>query len=826
MANVTAAEPTEQARTAEPRICEIGGSGILFPIAGDAEQQAEKRTKVLFYFFGLIYCFIGVSIVADMFMAAIERITSEKRRVRLPGTSRHVTLQVWNETVANLTLMALGSSAPEIMLSLNDISKRNFYAGDLGPSTIVGSAAFNLFCIIAVCINAIPNGETRQIREIGVYVITAFFSVFAYLWLLFIVQFNSKDVITVTEGVTTFMFFPVLVSVSYLADVGILSRSHTLKANTMKCLQRDEKSCCGKVLKVCCRCFRSKLFVEDEMSEEDGLAMVRQVSREPTASSNLKEMRLKVSGKAQDGDKKERPDLRSSGTRKDLQGDESEDLMGVSRSMLNATNTYGGKGGKARQQLPEGHRDPLVDDDGHPLENEVGIITFPMDTLEVRGAEAQRKFAIPVYRKNGAEGVVTCKYRMEPLTATPGYDYVEEEGEVKFRYGHVIAEIKVKILPKEVGERDDQFQIVLDEATNGAIFNPYGDGGDNDKNVLTVTIKNENTGPRTFRSRLYAFFDSLVNVDEMKLGTEEWKEQIVGAFYCNGSSEEQEQASAFDWIMHVVFFPWSMLYAITTPPPVYLGGWVCFIVSLLHIAVLTIIVGDLAEMFGCSANIKDNITAITVVALGTSVPDLFASKTAAMQDEYADASVVNVTGSNSVNVFLGIGLPWMMGAIYWRINGADDEWVGRYPDKFREYPEGAFVVEGGSDLAFSVIVFTLSALVCLTVIGIRRLVFNGELGGDPDMKACSSFLLFLLWLFYIGLSIWKSETPGSDDFAKQAAAIGMVIPMIIFLMMLFGLLLQVLKISRRYIGEDSFWGIFIAVGVLCVRMMVFVWFQL
>lgn len=30
----------------------------------------------------------------------------------------------------------------------------------------------------------------------------------------------------------------------------------------------------------------------------------------------------------------------------------------------------------------------------------------------------------------------------------------------------------------------------------------------------------------------------------------------------------------------------------------------------------------------------------------------------------ADNSVGNVTGSNSVNVFLGLGLPWTMAAIY------------------------------------------------------------------------------------------------------------------------------------------------------------------
>lgn len=44
--------------------------------------------------------------------------------------------------------------------------------------------------------------------------------------------------------------------------------------------------------------------------------------------------------------------------------------------------------------------------------------------------------------------------------------------------------------------------------------------------------------------------------------------------------------------------------------------------------------------------------------------DTFASKVAAVQDKYADASVGNVTGSNAVNVFLGIGIAWSIGAIY------------------------------------------------------------------------------------------------------------------------------------------------------------------
>ena len=52
------------------------------------------------------------------------------------------------------------------------------------------------------------------------------------------------------------------------------------------------------------------------------------------------------------------------------------------------------------------------------------------------------------------------------------------------------------------------------------------------------------------------------------------------------------------------------------------------------------------------------------MALGTSLPDTFASKIAAVSEKSADNAIGNVTGSNSVNVFLGLGIPWMIAAIY------------------------------------------------------------------------------------------------------------------------------------------------------------------
>ena len=89
--------------------------------------------------------------------------------------------------------------------------------------------------------------------------------------------------------------------------------------------------------------------------------------------------------------------------------------------------------------------------------------------------------------------------------------------------------------------------------------------------------------------------------------------------------------------------------------------------ALCMIGVVTYVVGEFANLFGCVLGIPPAVTAITFVALGTSLPDTFASMVAARQEKYADSAVGNVTGSNSVNVFLGLGLPWVI-AVIWEAN--------------------------------------------------------------------------------------------------------------------------------------------------------------
>lgn len=105
-----------------------------------------------------------------------------------------------------------------------------------------------------------------------------------------------------------------------------------------------------------------------------------------------------------------------------------------------------------------------------------------------------------------------------------------------------------------------------------------------------------------------------------------------------------------------------------------------------------------------------------------------------MQDKYADGSVGNVTGSNAVNVFLGIGLAWFFAAAYHTYNGT----------RFKVVP---------GSLAFSVTMFCSFAAVAIAIMMLRRSKrVGGELGGPNKWRYITSVILFGLWLLYLTLS--------------------------------------------------------------------------
>jgi|APSaa5957512535_1039671.scaffolds.fasta_scaffold35246_3 solute carrier family 8 (sodium/calcium exchanger) len=125
--------------------------------------------------------------------------------------------------------MALGSSAPEILLAVIETAGNlGGCPGELGASTIVGSAAFNLLVITAACIYAVnesndvdPDRDAsvplgcKKIYDMGVFTVTAGSSVFAYIWLYLVLRDQMVDSL---EAWLTFVFFFILVGLAFGFD--------------------------------------------------------------------------------------------------------------------------------------------------------------------------------------------------------------------------------------------------------------------------------------------------------------------------------------------------------------------------------------------------------------------------------------------------------------------------------------------------------------------------------------------------------------------------------------------------------------------------------
>mmetsp|Transcript_29928 Transcript_29928/g.78894 ORF Transcript_29928/g.78894 Transcript_29928/m.78894 type:complete len:821 (+) Transcript_29928:87-2549(+) len=808
-----------------PDICQVDGGGLLLPLLGNAEQEWPNGVRAALYLIGLLWCFLGVALIADVFMGAIEKVTSKRVLIDDKVLGKKRTKTVWNPTVANLTLMALGSSAPEILLNVIGAFPY-FTSGELGPSTIVGSAAFNLLCITAVCVVAIPGGQTRKIKDVGVFSITAFFSVFAYIWLLVILMLWTPDVVSTAEGVLTFLFFWVLVVLAFLADTGKLPGTAkppagctVHPANTpaeiadmeLKIRAKYGENCNLTSNQVCALMqyefggpeSRAKHRIHATRTFSGGKRILgrntpweegEKIAKELGTSSETVSNKMTDIGKPKVGFKALNYAVKESiGTVKigvKISEKPKEEIK-VKYSSKDGTAKAGADYTAVSGILEFGPNKPLEQDievsiiatAGHePTEefyvelleegkvgdflfgrsNRVTIVVVDDDTpgelsffqeqLEVPSSLSPQTIEAIVMRNRGTSGAISCQYSCEADSAMAGADFEAVEGELQFTDGQKSAMFSVTINAK-ARERNETFRIYLKEP-KGTTFASTTDGG-SESCIMTIILlagKTDGTGMGEWTKHVQ------INWDQFSAGNANYKEQFISAIYPGGTPDGMKEASAMDWFMHILAVPWKLLFAIV-PPADYAGGWVCFFCALAMVGFVTVIIGDMAELLGCVVGMKPAVTAITLVALGTSLPDTFASKTAAVMDEYADNSIGNVTGSNSVNVFLGLGLPWMICAIYWEFAvtcSSGDLWWETYPTIAPDYGTGIFVVKAGS-LGVSVMTFCLCAVTCIGTLVARRFFIGGELGGPPALKWATAVFFVILWAVYIVVSILFSD---------------------------------------------------------------------
>ncbi|XP_050364658.1 magnesium/proton exchanger [Argentina anserina] len=518
---------------------ETCGSYLIF----EGETALGGGVRAFLYVAGLAYCFFGLSAITARFFRSMEAVVSHTKKVvdidPYSGDQviRHE--KVWNFTIADISLLAFGTSFPQISLATIDAIRNigSLYAGGLGPGTLVGSAAFDLFPIHAVCVVVPKAGELKKIADIGVWLVELFWSFWAYIWLYIILEVWTPNVITIWEALLTVLQYGLLLIHAYAQD------------------------------------------------------------------------------------------------------------------------------------------------------------------------KQWRYFSLPLPRSERPEDWVPA----EPVGCKLDSCLCDEYSEM-FHVG------------------EDENREVVD------IFSIHSETG-NAVGLVYQQVSGIDENPESSNKNCQ---ETMVSEDHPVFTL--WKQQFVDAVQLE-STESRKMNNIYLRVARIfwqlLLAPWRLLFAFV-PPYNIAHGWVAFICSLIFISAIAYIVTQLTDLISCVTGINPYVIAFTALASGTSWPDLVASKIAAKRQLTADSAIANITCSNSVNIYVGIGVPWLIDTAY-------NYFVFKEPLR----------IENAAGLSFSLLVFFATSVGCIAVLVIRRLTLGAELGG-PKIWAWITFVFFmLLWIIFVVLSSLK-----------------------------------------------------------------------
>jgi len=134
--------------------------------------------------------------------------------------------------------------------------------------------------------------------------------------------------------------------------------------------------------------------------------------------------------------------------------------------------------------------------------------------------------------------------------------------------------------------------------------------------------------------------------------------------------EVQDNNDAFEWPktssavpLHLLSLPWRYAFHYTIPdcsmPHNAHRYMFAFFSSIVWISAISYFMVSWAARVGCIIGIPEVVMGTLVVAAGTSIPDALGSIAVAKAGE-GDMAVANAVGSNVFDIWLGLGLPWLI----------------------------------------------------------------------------------------------------------------------------------------------------------------------
>ena len=183
-----------------------------------------------------------------------------------------------------------------------------------------------------------------------------------------------------------------------------------------------------------------------------------------------------------------------------------------------------------------------------------------------------------------------------------------------------------------------------------------------------------------------------------------------------GPTEKEPQVRRYK-LLRFIIKPLDQLLKVTFPKEKYFI--VNFSVSIIWIGLMSWVLVNSAIQISAILNVPEGIIALTVLAVGTSIPDMISSLIVAKKGR-GGMAISNALGSNIFDILLGLGIPWLIVILL----------TGESVDVFSE------------NIFLSVILLFSSVVIFYLLLMIRRWQIRKPTG------------IFLLAL-YLGYLIWQ-----------------------------------------------------------------------
>lgn len=522
--------------------------------------EQRQRGAVFLHLFGLVYLFIALAIVCDEFFVPSLAVITERLDI--------------SDDVAGATFMAAGGSAPEFFTSVvgTFVAQNN-----VGIGTIVGSATFNILCVLAFCTlfscKELELSWWPLFRDVSFYIISL---------MILVVAFLDEQIIW-WEALALFgVYLAYALFMKFNASIELCVKTH------FGCQLGDEEEEDGSC----------------QPEEETEVAALTDQSQMETSQA---EMPANNSGTEQQQHQQQTASQQPEWTRKGHRGLHRSDTVSAHRtlqpngSLRRRQSSIPGSGGSRRQSIPILHS-------GAMFRN--GIISLMSQTLD-------------------------------PLSE--GTDAGEADAEM----GH------------QPSSRRSSRKCMSLQQNGGALIEPILKKRDQNGNMQPGSGKKPGGALESSRSPRVDFEEIKSVLEEeggdkpLDMGwpvSSRWHKQLLYVF------------------LFPILFPLWLTMADVRRLEKRKYFPLTFLLSILWIAFFSYLMVWLANTIGLTLGIPTEVLGLTILAAGTSIPDLITSVIVARKG-LGDMAVSSSVGSNIFDVCVGLPIPWLL-FFLWQLLGS------------------------------------------------------------------------------------------------------------------------------------------------------------